>query len=61
MLVFNKSIYYGTKINHSLIIKNQIRRYGIDIWDNLSNGIRNIEIYIDGEVDIPLNINGTNI
>ena len=40
ILVFNESLYYGTKLKHSLINPNQIRHNGIDFWDNPFDGTR---------------------
>ena len=34
ILVINEALYYGTKLDHSLINPNQIRAYGIGFWDN---------------------------
>ena len=34
ILVFNESLYYGLKLNHSLINPNQLRHYGIKCNDN---------------------------
>ena len=33
LLIFNEALYYGTKLDHSLINPNQIRSFGIDLWD----------------------------
>ena len=33
ILVINEGLYYGNKMNHSLINPNQIRDYGIPVWD----------------------------
>jgi hypothetical protein len=34
ILVFNEALYYGTKLDHSLINPDQVRSYGIGFWDN---------------------------
>ena len=34
ILVINEGLYYGNKMDHSLINPNQIRDYGIPLWDN---------------------------
>ena len=34
ILVFNKALYYGTKLDHFLINPNQVRADGIPFWDN---------------------------
>ena len=43
------------------LIKNIIKKYGIDPWDNPSNVSRNFDIDIYGDVKITLHKNGTNI
>ena len=47
ILIFNESLYYGKKLNYSLLNPNQIRNNGIDLWDNPFDKSRNIEIDID--------------
>ena len=37
ILVFNKSLYYGPKLDHSLINPDQVRHYGIPFDDNPYN------------------------
>ena len=34
ILVINEALYYGNKLKHSLINPNQVRSYGLNIWDN---------------------------
>ena len=34
ILVVHEALYYGTKLNHSLLNPNQIRMHGIPLWDN---------------------------
>lgn len=34
ILLFNESLYYGTKLLHSLFNPNKMRQCGIDLWDN---------------------------
>ena len=34
-IVINEALYYGTKLDHSLINPNQIRAYGVPFWDVL--------------------------
>ena len=34
IIVINKALHYGTKLDHSLINPNQIRAYGVPFWDN---------------------------
>ena len=34
ILIFHESLYYGTKLSHSLINPNQLRHHAVDFWDN---------------------------
>ena len=61
ILVFNESLYYGTKLKHSLINPNQIRHNGIDFWDNPFDGTRKLGIDIDRGPIIPLRYIGTKL
>ena len=58
ILVFHKLLYYGTKMQHSLISSNQVRFHGINFLDN---PVRDEELYIevDDEKSIPLQFKGT--
>ena len=41
ILVINKGLYHGNKMDYSLIKPNQIRDYGISLWDNAYDKSRN--------------------
>ena len=58
ILIFNESLYYGKKLNYSLLNPNQIRNNGIDLWDNPFDKSRNIEIDIDCGPIIPMKCQG---
>ena len=60
ILVINEALYYGNKLDHSLINPNQIRANAIDVHDN-PFGNEPISIHIDGGPSIPLISNGTKI
>ena len=47
ILVINEDLYYGNKLDHSLINPNQIRNYGIPLWDNAYDKSRNGELSIE--------------
>lgn len=34
ILVFNESLFFGARLDHSLLNPNQIRHYGVPVWDN---------------------------
>ena len=62
ILVFNESLYYGTKLDHTLINPNQVRHYGIDLWDNPYDRSHELSIDINGgQVIIPLLFQGTKL
>ena len=63
ILVINEGLYYGNKMDHSLINPNQIRAYGIPPWDNAYNQTRNDELSIelDEAVKVQMKTQGTNI
>ena len=33
-IVINEALCYGTKLDHSLINQNQVRIYGLTLWNN---------------------------
>ena len=59
--MINEALYYGTKIDHSLINPNQIRAYGVPFWDNPYDKKRGLIIKVDGTVNIHMNTMGTKI
>ena len=61
ILIVNEGLYYGTKLDHSLINPNQVRSYGIDFWDNPFDRERGCQIDIDNDTFIPLSSIGTKI
>ena len=34
ILIYNESLFYGNILDHSLINPNQMRHYGVNVWDN---------------------------
>ena len=63
ILVINEVLYYGNKMDHSLINVNQIRAYGIPLWDNAYNQSRNgeLSIELDEAVRVQMKTQGTKI
>ena len=59
ILVFNESLYYGTRLPHSLFNPNQIRHHGVDVWDNPYDKEHELSIEVTGELTIPLGMEGT--
>ena len=45
--MINEGLYYGIKMDHSLINPNQIRDYGISLWDIAYDQTRNGELLIE--------------
>ena len=60
ILIINEALYYGTKLDHSLINPNQLRNYGIPVWDNPYDKERGLKIELDG-IDVQLHTHGTKI
>ena len=52
IVVINEALYYGTKLDHSLINPNQIRAYGVPFWYNPYEKERGLTIEVDDTVNI---------
>jgi hypothetical protein len=61
ILCFHESLYYGRKLDHSLINPNQIRHNGIHFWDNPFDKEHDLCIDNDNGLHIPLNYQGTKL
>ena len=61
IIVINEALYYGDKLDHSLINPNQIRSHGIDFWDNPFDKERGLKIEADEHVTIGLTTQGTKV
>lgn len=61
ILVINQGLDYGTKLDHSLINPNQLRSYGVQVWDNPFDHERGLNVHIDPEVTIPTMNKGTKV
>ena len=61
ILVFNKGLWMGNKMDHTLVNPNQMCHFGIKVQDNpYDNG----PLYLmteDGDFELPLTVQGTNI
>ena len=61
ILVVHEALYFGTKLNHSLLNPNQIRMHGIPLWDNVFDP-NHPEIGLDlGDLFIPFKTKGTKL
>ena len=58
ILVLNESLYYGTKLDHTLLNPNQIRHNGVDFWDNPYDKERALSIQVDRGPTISLEFDG---
>lgn len=61
ILVFHKSLYNGGKLDQSLLNPNQLRAYGIHLWDNPFDPLRSLSINVNPTLTIPLRAHGTKI
>lgn len=61
ILVFHESLYFGRRLNHSLLNPNQMRHYGIPVWDNPYDPSRELGIEVDSGLFIPFVARGTKI
>ena len=53
ILVFNESLYYGERLDHSLINPNQVRSFGIPFWDNPFDSAHDLSIDVNSSFRIP--------
>ena len=61
ILLFNEALYYGTRMDHSLFNPNQLRMYGVHVWDNPFDQERPFSIQASDDVEIQLKTKGTKI
>ena len=61
IIVVNEALYYGTKLDHSLLNPNQIRHYGLNFWDNSYDKERGLNIKLDDSVEVTMRTKGTKI
>ena len=62
ILVFDKALYYGEKLKHTLINPNQVRAYGISLWDNtFDQQARPLSVKVNDDLQMPLRAAGTKL
>ena len=61
VLIFHESLFYGTKLDHSLINPNQVRHNDIDFWDNPYDSMHELSLQVDDGPTIPLTFRGTKL
>ena len=59
LLIFNKALWMGDQLHHTLIITNQLRPYGVDVQDNPF--VKEDLAIITADYIIPLVTQGTTI
>jgi hypothetical protein len=59
ILVFTEVLYYGTKLDHSLLNPNQVCSYGIGFWDDTFDRDKGLRINVNNELQIPMQAKGT--
>ena len=60
-MVINEALYYGKKLNHSLINPNQLRCYETIVWDNPFDPYMDLCIKTGNGNMIDMTLDGTNI
>ena len=62
IIIINEALFYGNKLDHSLINPNQVRFNGVGFWDNPYDDMHelSIELY-EKDVTIPMHFNGTKL
>ena len=61
ILVFHEALYYGNKLDHSLINPNQLRKYGVEVNDNPYDRSKSLGIIANDEVLIRMHTHGTKL
>ena len=61
LLIIHEALWYGSHLNHSLINPNQIRSYGIPLWDNPFDRDHPLAMEPSPDVTIPFHTSGTKI
>jgi hypothetical protein len=61
ILLFHEALYYGNKLDHSLVNPNQVRHSGIPFWDNPYDPERPMGVHPTTELIIPLHTCGTKV
>jgi hypothetical protein len=61
ILVFHESLYYGTRLKHSLINPNQLHHHGVAFWDNPYDPNHDLCIDTIDAPPIPLKYSGTKL
>jgi hypothetical protein len=57
LLTIHQALWYGTKMDHSLINPNQLRSYGVPVWDNPFDPTRDINIEATESLLYPITSN----
>ena len=61
ILIIHEALYYGDKLDHSLINPNQLRHNNVGYWDNPYDKDKPLGIDVTDDLFIPLYTKGTKI
>ena len=61
ILIFHESLFYGTKLPHSLINPNKIRHVELEFWDNPFDDNHELGIEASEQLSIPMKYTGTKL
>ena len=61
LLVIHEAVYYGTKLDRYLINPNQVRSYGLELWDNPFDKEKSLRTELEDYVDITMQTKGTKV
>ena len=61
ILVFHETLFYGAKMDHSLINPNNLRHHETYFWDNPYDTDRPLSIEVPNQLTIPLSTRGTKV
>ena len=61
IIICNKALYYGIKLDHSLINPSHIRSYPVDFRDHIFDRERGIIVDVNDKLKIPMHSSGTKV
>jgi hypothetical protein len=61
ILLFHQVLWYGKKLENSLLNPNQLRYHGLSVSDDITDKTRLFGIELDEDLVIPFEIRGTNV
>jgi hypothetical protein len=61
LLVVHEALWFGSQLDHSLLNPNQVRSYGIPLWDNPFDDTRPLGMDLSHNITLPFETRGTKI